>query len=399
MTEDNNLFKKHLKEINKDGSSDSAAYKLVFFLVKLLFGSKPEPEFILNDFEKVNGPYILLSNHESFYDFCYLYRLPHKIKPVYVVNRHYCTMPFLRLLSRRAGMIPKKLFFDDMVTPVRIMRTLKKGCPVIIYPEGRLSIDGRTNPIAESGGAFYKRLGVDIVLTRVNGAFYEKPKWRKRRYRTPVTVTVARVITREQAASMSAEELNRVISDTIRNDASRNLLCKYPQKDKAEGLHNILYRCFSCDGLYTTSSKGNTITCSKCGKTFTLDEDYRFTEEPYTMASWYDHMTEVEKKTIRDIDLNADVTAVIYSNKGKKRKERGKCRLTYQGFSYESANENFYYPMDKLRGIPFNSGQEFELYHDDQMHYFYPDEKPAQVARWAHIVDIIKSMEGQQGEE
>ena len=195
---------------------------------------------------------------------------------------------------------------------------------------------------------------------------------------------------------MSAEELNKVISDTIRNDASKTLLCKYPQKDKAEGLHNILYRCYSCDGLYTTSSKGNTITCSKCGKTFTLDEDYRFTEEPYTMASWYDHMAEVEKKTIRDIDLNADVTAVIYSNKGKKRKERGKCRLTFEGFTYESANENFYYPMDKLRGIPFHSGQEFELYHDDQMHYFYPDEKPAQVARWAHIVDIIKSMEGQQ---
>ena len=392
MTDNNNLLNKHSKSV-------SPVYNFVFFLVRLIFGSKPEPEFILNDFDKVESPYILLSNHESFYDFYYLYRLPHKRKPIYVVNRLYCTMPFLKQLNKHTGMIPKKLFTDDMVTPVRIMRTLKSGNPVIIYPEGRMCIDGRANRIAEPGGAFYRRLGVDIVLVRVNGAFYEKPKWRKRRYRTPVTVTVARVITREQAASMSAEELNRVISDTIRNDASKTLLCKYPQKDKAEGLHNILYRCFSCDGLYTTSSKGNTITCSKCGKTFTLDEDYRFTEEPYTMASWYDHMTEVEKKTIRDIDLNADVTAVIYSNKGKKRKERGKCRLTFDGFTYESANENFYYPMDKLRGIPFNSGQEFELYHDDQMHYFYPDEKPVQVARWAHIVDIIKSMEGQQGEE
>lgn len=398
MVEDNNLLKKHLKEVNNDGSFNPAVYKFVFFLVRLLFGSKPKPEFILNDFDKVNGPYILLSNHESFYDFYYLYQLPHKKKPVYVINRYYYSMPFLRLLSRKAGMIPKKLFNDDMVTPVRIMRTLKNGRPVIIYPEGRLSIDGRTNRIAELGGAFYKRLGVDIVLARVNGAFYEKPKWRKRRYHTPVTITVAKVITREQAASMSAEELNKAIADTTHNDASRNLLCKYPQKDKAEGLHSILYRCYSCDGLYTTSSKGNTITCSKCGKTFTLGEDYQFIEEPHTIAAWYDHMTEVEKKAIRDIDLKADVTTVIYSNTGKKRREKGKCHLTYEGFTYESENVSFHYPMDKIQGIPFQSGQEFELYNDDDLYYFYPDENPSQVARWAHIVDIIKTLEEKTGE-
>ena len=131
MTDNNNLLNKHSKSV-------SPVYNFVFFLVRLIFGSKPEPEFILNDFDKVESPYILLSNHESFYDFYYLYRLPHKRKPIYVVNRLYCTMPFLKQLNKHTGMIPKKLFTDDMVTPVRIMRTLKSGNPVIIYPEGRM---------------------------------------------------------------------------------------------------------------------------------------------------------------------------------------------------------------------------------------------------------------------
>jgi hypothetical protein len=109
-------------------------------------------------------------------------------------------------------------------------------------------------------------------------------------------------------------------------------------------------------------------------------------------------MTEVEKKAIRDIDLKADVTTVIYSNTGKKRRERGKCRLTYDGFTYESPNVSFHYPMDKIQGIPFQSGQEFELYNDDDLYYFYPDENPVQVARWAHIVDIIKTLEEKTGE-
>jgi len=384
MTENKNLLNKHSK-------SGSPVYKFVFFLVRLIFGSKPEPEFILNDFDKVEPPYILLSNHESFYDFYYLYRLPHKRRPIYVVNRLYCNMPFLKQLNKHTGMIPKKLFTDDMVTPVRIMRTLKNGAPVIIYPEGRMCIDGRTNRIAEPGGAFYRRLGVDIVLVRVNGAFYEKPKWRKTRYRTPVTVTVEKVITREQAAAMSGEKLNSVIENTIRNDSGSHLLCRYPQKDKAEGLHNILYRCYACDSLYTTSTKGNTISCSKCGKTFTLGDDYRFTEEPYTIAAWYDHMTEVELRDIENIDISAEVTTIIYSNTGKKRKERGFCRMTYNEVSYKSQNVSFTYPMEKLNGIVFTSGEHFELYYEDEMYFFCPDENPVQSARWAHIVDIIKS--------
>lgn len=384
MTDNNNLLNKRLK-------ADNPLYKTVFFLVRLFFGSKPRPEYVLNGFDKVEPPYILLSNHESFNDFYYLYKLPHKVKPIYVMNRYYCNMPVLRQLNKSVGMIPKKLFYDDMVTPIRIMRNIKEGNPVIIYPEGRMCIDGRTNRIAELGGAFYRRLGVDIVLVRVNGAFYEKPKWRKRRYRTPVSVTVQRIITKEEAAAMTGEELNSVIENTIRNDAGSHLLCKYPQKDKAEGLHNILYRCYACDSLYTTSTKGNTISCSKCGKTFTLDEDYRFTEEPYTIAAWYDHMTEVELKDIDHLDLSADVNAVIYSNTGKKRKERGFCRLTNEGVTYESSNASFSTPMDKLLGIVFTSGEHFELYFNDEMYFLCPDKDPVQSARWAHIVDIIKS--------
>ena len=80
----------------------------------------------------------------------------------------------------------------------------------------------------------FKKLGVDIVLTRVNGAFYEKPKWRSRRYHTPVSVTVERILTKEEISSMSADEINKVIVDTISNDASRKKLCKYPQQDKAD---------------------------------------------------------------------------------------------------------------------------------------------------------------------
>ena len=51
--------------------------------------------------------------------------------------------------------------------------------------------------------------------------------------------------------------------------------------------------------------------------------------------------------------------------------------------------------MDKRQAIAFTSGDHFEIYYEDEMYYFCPDENPAQSTRWAHIVDIIKSMEAQ----
>lgn len=380
-----------------DGTPDSPFYNFIFLLVRIWAGGKPKPQFELNGFEELEGPYILLSNHESFFDFYYLRQLPHKKKPVYVINRFYCTRPFLHFLSERVGMIPKRIFYTDMVTPVRIMRMIKKGFPVIIYPEGRLCIDGRTNRITEPGGAFYKRLGVDIVLANVNGAFYEKPKWRKTRYRTPVKITIKKIIRKEELKNLSGDEIDSIINSTVRNDATVKLMSTYPQKDKAEGLQNILYRCYACDGLYTTRGKGNTISCTSCGRTFTLDEHYRFIEEPYTIAAWYDHIEEYERKHIKDIDLTVDATAEIYPPKGKMT-ERAKCRLTYDSVTYESDRLKFEYPISKMQGILFTAGVHFELYHDDEQIYINPDTDPVQSVRWAHIVDIIKKDQASEAE-
>ena len=150
-----------------------------------------------------------------------------------------------------------------------------------------------------------------------------------------------------------------------------------------------MYRCYSCDGLYTTRSGGNRITCDTCGKTFELGDDYRFKSEPYTIANWYDHITEIERKNIREIDLKADVTAKIRSKNGKVRKEHGRARLTFDEFTYESENVSVRYKTENMNAMLFTAGDHFEIYHNDEMYFLCPDEQPQQSARWAHAVDIM----------
>ena len=184
-------FLRHFIFKECDGTPDSPVYALIFFLTRLLHGRRPRP--VIDDalLREVEAPYILLANHQSFFDYYYLYQMAHPKNPTFVVNRYYCTLPVLKHVGKKIGIIPKRLFTAEAGPALGILRMLRKGYPVVIFPEGRLSPDGRTNPIAEPGGAFYKRLGVDLVLVRITGAYFSNPKWRARRFRTTVSVRAA----------------------------------------------------------------------------------------------------------------------------------------------------------------------------------------------------------------
>ncbi len=373
-----------------EGTPDSMMYALIFFLVRLWQGRRRRVELDDQLLEQVEAPYILLANHESFYDFYYLSQMRHPRNPSYLVNTFYCTRPVLRHMAKPGGILSKKLFTADMGAAVGLLRMVRRGYPIVIFPEGRLSPDGRSNPIVEPGGALYKKLGVDLVLVKIKGAYFARPKWRRRAYRCKVRVGVERIIRREELEAMTDAELDRLIADTLRNDAGEESVDRYPQRDKAVGLENLLYRCADCGALYTTKGEGNCLRCSACGAAHTLDETYRFTDEAGTIAESYARIRAMEEAELETMALRAEVETKVFGEDGRVvKRERGTCTLTPDAFAYVSATENFSIPTQRLPALCFSCGEEFELYHDGLLHYFYPLSDRQQVARWALLVDIL----------
>ncbi len=373
---------------HSDGTPDSPVYLLIFLLVRLWHGS---PRHLILEEEllsRAEAPYILLANHESFFDFFYLHQLAHPRNPNFLVNEFYTTRPVLRFLGKRIGILSKKLFTPDISTAMGLVRTLKKGYPVVIFPEGRLSPDGRSNPILERGGTLYKRLGVDLVLTKISGAYYAGPKWRKRTYHTPVRVTVERVIKKEELPGFSPEALDALIAETLYNDAG-TWEGRYPQRDKARGLENLLYRCPACGALYSTRGVGSELRCSACSGVFRLDERYRFPELG-SISDAYRRIQAMEEAALPGLLLRTKVRTKIHgAGGGKAREEEGECCLTEEAFSYRSDKTGFSIPLEKLPALPFSCGEEFECYHKDELYYFYPLEERRQVARWALLTDLL----------
>lgn len=374
----------------KTGTPDSLMYAFIFLLVRLWLGGRQRVRIDDQALRALEGPYILLSNHESFEDFYYISQMAHPRNPSYLVNEFYCTRPVLKTMAKQGGILSKKLFTPDMAAPVGILRMIRRGYPVVVFPEGRLSPDGRSNRIVESGAALYRRLKVPLVLLRIDGAYYAHPKWRRKTFRSDIRLTVRRVISPEELGRLSNEQLDEIIRTELLNDAADHESGRYRQKNKAVGLDGLLYRCADCGTLYQTLGTGNELICRACGSRRRLDEHYRFTDAPGSIGAYYDAIRRLEARELDALSLKAQVRTKIFgANGGPIRWEEGVCTLDAEGFRYRSESEDFRIPGSKLPALAFSCGEEFELYHENELHYFYPLEEPRQAARWGLAADLL----------
>lgn len=382
------LFLDRIYFKENDGTPDSVVYSAGIKIIRMMRKGRQRPEVDNSLLEQAEEPYFMLVNHESFYDFSYLVHVKDDLRAEAVINEYYLSKPVIKTVAKKTGMIPKKLFRNDLHSVGMIMKTLKNGYPVIVFPEGRLSTSGRANPHVIKSGGFYKKMGRDIVLVKISGAYFAKPKWRKKYYRSNVSVTVKRVIKKDELSALSADELNEIISSELYYDEPRDSNNTYRQKDKAKGLENILYRCADCGTLYSTVGKGCDLICTHCGKVHHIEDDYRFSDGT-TIADYYTRITGLERSEIDNLSLEAEVKTKIFKTNGKTLKENGVCTIDRELFTYRSQNEEFTIPTCELLAMPYSCNDEFELYHNDELHYFYPLNNRRQTVRWALIVDIL----------
>ncbi|MBR3245274.1 MAG: VTT domain-containing protein [Parasporobacterium sp.] len=373
-----------------DGTPDSALYYLLFKFIRLVRGRRQRLHIDGKKLEGMKAPFVVLCNHESFYDFYYVSELLQDYNPSYVLNSHYSINPITGRIIKRTGLITKKLFYPDKAA-LKIARTVRAGYPVVIFPEGRLSPDGRNNPIVEDASALYQVMKTDLVIVKIKGAYFMNPKWRSSFFRSDVYVSVKTVITKEELLQMSREELGKRISAEISFNESEEPSNQIKNKNRAKGLENLLYRCADCGTLYSTTTKGEDLICSACGSVHHLDERGLFTGEIESIPAYYDRIKEMEKENLDQLVLKAEVKTKIFSSeKPRVRKEKGACTFSRESFSYHSDSVDFTIPTENLPALAFSCNKEFELYYKGEEYFFYPEENSQQVARWGLFADLLK---------
>ncbi|MBO4594851.1 MAG: 1-acyl-sn-glycerol-3-phosphate acyltransferase, partial [Clostridia bacterium] len=380
-----------------EGTPDSPLYvwqmKLAGFLAKRHL---KKIDVSKNGLENVKPPYLLVANHHFYADFYCASRLDPEARFAIVTNRYYYEHTFLGKIMKKTGAIPKKLFTPDVAAVKGIIKAIKDGYPVMMFPEGRLSADGSPSPVPFSTASLIKLLKVPVVIARIKKGYFSKPKWRKRETRGEAKVEVYKILTAEDIEKTDKRAIyDEVVKGLAVNEFDEKVCVK--SNRKAEGLENVLYMCPECRTLYSTGSEKNTLYCSSCGAKHVIGRDYSFVSGTEKNLQTYNkRIIAEEEKNIDGVNIKIDVDVKIFTpGKKKPRKDEGVFRLDKTGVYYESglSGLKFGYKPSELEAIAYSAGEEFEFYHENELYYFYPKENPAICARISVLFDILRERE------
>ena len=292
-------------------------------------------------------PYLILSNHGCMMDFPMLLK---GTKPR-AVNWVVALDGFVgrQLVSYNIGMICKRKFTNELYTVKHILKILTKDKGIVaIYPEARWSICGVNERLDKALGKLAKTAGCPVVTFIENGNFLYAPQWdAEHRRKIKISATMTQIVTKEEAAEISAEEIQRRIEEKFVFDQYK---WQYENKIRidslyrANNIHKVLYQCPHCKTEFSTFSKGTEIWCEECGKKWEMDEYGKLHckngEDVFSFASdWYRWERENVRKEVREGSYRFEDEAraeLIHSAKYGF-VDKGKVKFThgYDGFTME----------------------------------------------------------------
>ncbi|MGB9630284.1 MAG: lysophospholipid acyltransferase family protein [Thermodesulfobacteriota bacterium] len=135
----------------------------------------------LEGLENLNGkgPYILMSNHQSYYDiFALLAYLPLQFK--WLAKKELFSIPFFGWTMAVAGYIrvDREGTRQTVEAMKEAVQKIRDGLSVVIFPEGSRSPDGSIQPLKKGGFTLAIKSKVPIVPIAISGSREIMPKER-----------------------------------------------------------------------------------------------------------------------------------------------------------------------------------------------------------------------------
>lgn len=267
---------------------------------RLMYGfrCKPIPK-------KDRRQYLIVYNHQTEYDQFFLNML-FKSRLYYVATEDMFSIGFIgRLLQYLFGPIPFKKSTTDVRAVMNCVKIAKQGGTICVSPEGNRTYHGRTVAVKSSIAALAKQLALPIAMVRIDGGYGVQPRWSNNIRRGRMTIYVHKVLEPEEFKDMPTEELADIIREGIWVDEARDDRI-FKGRKLAEHIERVMYVCPDC-GLSVFESRGNIVSCRRCGKKIRYNENTTLTGEGFEFpfrysADWYDY----QEKFIRSYDLSGD---------------------------------------------------------------------------------------------
>jgi len=244
-------------------------HKFIFAFCKAI--AKPYVKYKMNykckKYKLPDKPCLILANHVTDLD-PILVGLGFDDHFYFLASEHAFRAGFgSKVLKFIFDPIPFNKTKTDISAIKEMIRRLKSGANMCLFPEGDRSFTGATALTTLSVTKLAKTSGADIITFRIEGGYLTSPRWSKTMRKGKVSGSVVRRFTTEELENMTDEQVLEEISKDIFEDAyvrqGENPI-SYRGENLAENIETALFLCPKCEGIGTLKSKGDRFWCD-CG--------------------------------------------------------------------------------------------------------------------------------------
>lgn len=264
--------------------------------------------------EQRDTAYLILLNHQTPFDqfFC---GMSFKGSIYYLATEDIFSKGWISSVIRwLIAPIPIKKQAADINAVKNCIKVAKEGGTIAIAPEGNRTYSGKTEYMNPTIAPLARKIGLPIVLYRIEGGYGVQPRWTDGTRRGKMHSYVYRVIEPEEYANMTNEELMAAIEEGLYvNEACADGVFK--SNKRAEYLERAVYVCPFC-GFAKHESKGNEIKCTHCGRTVTYGEDKRLKGNGFDLPfefvnDWYEY----QNSFVNGLDTTTMTESPIFEDK------------------------------------------------------------------------------------
>ncbi len=223
---------------------------------------------------KPKEQFILVSNHLTETDLFIAYNVVHR--HMYIVASEHLTRGnfFKQIELKLLNPVFRAKGMTDIGSVKEMLRRVRNGSSLLLFPEGHRSADGVTMPTTPALGKLIKQSKCTLITMKITGGYFAEPRWAKTIRKGKITAGVVGTYSADELKSMTSEEVAKLVDRDIYEDAyasQRENPEKYTGERLAEGLENHLFLCPKCGGVSTLHTEDNRFFCD-CGMEGIYDE-------------------------------------------------------------------------------------------------------------------------------
>jgi len=323
--------------------------------------------------EQGNRPYLIIINHQTAFDQFFVSAMFNR--PVYfVASEDIFSIGFASDIIRTlVAPIPIKKQTLDLQAVKNCIKVAREGGTIALAPEGNRTFHGRTVYMKPGIASLVRKLGLPLAIMRIEGGYGVHPRWSDVVRNGKMRCYISRVIEPEEYASMTGDELFRIIRQELWVDEGC-VTGEFRHKRNAEFLERAMYVCPFC-GLSSFESHGDLIICTKCGRKIrhkpTKELEGVGFEFPHRfVADWYDYQCGFINRT----DLTALTQEPVYEEIAElrkvipyKNKQLLKREAAVQLYGDRITVDGRVFPFDETSAVVVLGKNKLNIYFDKEL--------------------------------